>query len=195
MRNIAFFGMRADTNRGACRGYGTVELMATILLLAVLSGLAWPAMGQLMVRHRLAAISNDMLALLRVARHEAMHRGTRVTLCRTHNPDAPLPACAGPGASWGEGIMVFVDTGINTPPQPADAAAILRIGDAIDPRYRINRKGLTSPSLSFGANGRLKSGTFGVSFRIAPAESNDGTERWICVATTGRMRVTPLGCE
>lgn len=191
MRNIAFSGLQD----GVQGGFGTVELLVTIMLLALLSGLAWPSMGELMLRHRLAAISNDMLVLLRVARHEAMHRGTRVTLCRTNNPEAPLPACAGPGASWGEGIMVFVDTGTGSPPQPANAAAILRIASAVDPRYRIARKGLTSASLSFGANGRLKSGTFGVSFRIAPTGSNDGAERWICVATTGRMRVTPLGCE
>jgi len=169
--------------------------MATMMLLALLGGLAWPVMGELLVRHRLAAISNDMLALLRVARHEAMHRGARVTLCRTDNPEAPLPACAGPGASWGEGVLVFVDPGTLAPPQPANVAAILRIANAVDPRYRIARKGLTSASLSFGANGRLKSGTFGVSFRIAPIENIGASERWICVATTGRMRVTPLGCE
>jgi len=190
MSKIALFIMCGR----AARGHTAVELLATLSLIALVTTLALPAMGELLVRHRLAAVSNDFLALLMLARHEAMHRGRRVTVCRTNNPEAALPSCAGPGASWAEGVMAFVDAGTRNPPQPADAAAILRITGAVDARAQIVRKGLTTPSFSFAANGRLKSGTFGVSFHITPV-ANSPEQRWLCVAMTGRMRVIKQTCE
>ncbi len=169
-----------------------------LAVVAILAGLGAPALGALMARHKLAAISNELLALVTLARNEALQRQTRVTLCRTADPNAAQPICTGPGSSWAQGILVFVDNGAQSPPQPARRADILRVASPFDPQYRVQRNGLSTPHLSFAPNGRLKSGTLGVSFDIVGprAETAADSEKYRClvIAITGRTRLLAGRC-
>ena len=174
-------------------------MLLTMTVLAVLAGLAAPGMGRFLVRHRMATIANDMLSLAIIARREALHRGARVTLCRSTTTHTDMPQCAPPGTSWQDGALVFVDDGLTNPPQPAQRAALLRVRGPISNGYRLERRGLNSAAVSFAPSGRLKSGTLGVSFDIgAPVDGGTGLpmeQRCFLIATTGRARIDEQACE
>ena len=183
-------------------GFTLTEMLIVLLLLALLAAIATPGLARMLERHRLASIGNNLLILVMLARNEALQRSTRVTLCHTANPEAPVPACAPAGASWADGVMVFVDDGTRSPAQPASRAALLRISGPIEAHYSLLRKGVNSASLSFAASGRLKSGTIGTSFDISgPSAEREarggeaGEHRCLVIAITGRARLTGEACE
>lgn len=184
MRNLAHSSQRAD-------GFTLTELLVALTVLAILAMLAAPGMGRLLERHRLAATGNELLTLALLARNQALLHNTRVTLCRSLNPNAPLPGCAPAGASWGEGVLVFLDPSGALPAHPAAASALVRVRGPVTPGYGIARVGLTSSSITFVPGGRLKTGTLGVSFEI----TSPGSERrCLVIATTGRARIAGESC-
>jgi type IV fimbrial biogenesis protein FimT len=63
------------------RGFTLVELMVTLLVLAVLLGLAVPSFRDAALSSRLTGYANDLVASVQVARSEAIKRNASVTLC------------------------------------------------------------------------------------------------------------------
>ncbi|MGQ0658291.1 MAG: GspH/FimT family pseudopilin [Chromatiales bacterium] len=78
-------------------GFTIIELMITILVLAILLGLAVPNMRDFILRNRLTSQTNALVASLQFARSEAVKRGTMVAI-------APLTP-----ANWASGWQVWVD--------------------------------------------------------------------------------------
>ena len=88
-------------------GFTIVELMVTIVVLAVLISLAAPDLSQFIVRNRLTSQANQLLGDLSFARSEAGSRHRPVTICAA----ASATACALASVSnWESGWIVFVDS-------------------------------------------------------------------------------------
>lgn len=93
------------------RGVTLTELLIVLTMAAILVAIAVPSYGFLVTSGRLTSATNDMLLALHLARSEAIKRGTRVTVCKTSNPDASAPDCDS-SAKWEQGWLVFVDGGV-----------------------------------------------------------------------------------
>lgn len=85
------------------RGFTLVELMITLVVLAIVIGLAAPSMLDLIRSNRIETASNELVSAFNYARVEAVKRGQRVSAC----PSTNGTSCS--GTAWQNGWIVFVD--------------------------------------------------------------------------------------
>jgi type IV fimbrial biogenesis protein FimT len=90
-------------------GFTLIELMFTIVVLAVLLGLAAPNFRDFLRNSRLTTAANELLADAHLARSEAIKRRAAVSICSTADPHAEEPDCRAPNATNFSGWLVFVD--------------------------------------------------------------------------------------
>lgn len=89
------------SRRAACvRGFTMVELLITLVILAVLLTVAAPSMATFINSSRLRASQAEFVSALTLARSEATRRGTRVSIAAV----APVE-----GAELSGGWRVFID--------------------------------------------------------------------------------------
>ena len=91
--------------RGA--GFSLVELMITLVVLAILAAVAFPNFQGVMRSSRVATTTNELLASLSLARAEAIKNAHGAGVC------ASTAGAACDGASWGDGWMVWGDINAN----------------------------------------------------------------------------------
>ncbi len=89
------------------RGFTLIELMLTIIVLAILVALAAPSFRTMILNQQSEAIGEDLITAFQVARSEAIRQGGFVTVCPTDDG-------ANCGGSWGNGLMVVVDSAAAT---------------------------------------------------------------------------------
>lgn len=99
-------------------GFTLIELMITIVVLAVLLGIAVPSFQETIRLNRTAAVNNDLIAALQLARSEAIRRGQAVRFCSGENDGATN--CNGGNLNNGW----YVTTGLADPPASADAVRV-----------------------------------------------------------------------
>jgi len=111
MSSGTYFKMQLD------RGFTVVEMMITLLVLAILIVVGAPAFTDLIKDNRMLSDVYAMRAALNNARSEAMARRNFVTVCRSDDG----ATCTG---DWNEGYIAFTDAdgdGIaDDPNDPAD---------------------------------------------------------------------------
>ena len=91
-------------------GFTVTELMITLAVIAVMTGLAAPAFTDFVKNERLVDEANSFILAFILARTESIKRNRRVTLCKSANPDAVTPACTTAGDSnWEDGYIMFND--------------------------------------------------------------------------------------
>ncbi len=93
-------------------GFTLLELLVTLAVTAIVLTQVAPAFRTMMLDSRRAAAVNDLLAALAFARSETFKRGRHVVLCPAGDDDD----CAGAGAAWQAGWLVFVNTDRDQPP-------------------------------------------------------------------------------
>jgi len=87
--------------RECSRGFTLIELMVTIMVLAILLGVAVPSFRDAALGSRLTAYANDIVASVQVARSEAIKRNANVLLCASEDG-----AECGTDAGWEVGWIV-----------------------------------------------------------------------------------------
>jgi len=166
-----------------------IELLVTMSVMAILMAVAIPSFQSFVSTNRVAALTNDLVSALNLARSEAVKRGARVTVCKTANPAAVAPTCS-TGASWQTGWLVFVDGGAAGTIDGADV--LLRVGQpssgnaviAPDANFA-NYASYLASGVSQG-NGGTASGNLAICL--------DHLARTISVNTTGRIRTFAGAC-
>ena len=96
-------------------GFTLIEMMIVVVIMAILSAVAFPAFQAFIASNRLTAESNELLAGLNLARSESVRVQRRVVLCRAAASNGVVTFSAGnacvttadsnPWQAWG----VFVD--------------------------------------------------------------------------------------
>jgi type IV fimbrial biogenesis protein FimT len=87
-----------------------IELMVTVVVMAILLTVAIPSFQGVMNGNRLAGASNELMASLQTARMEAVRRNARVGLCLSATANNATPTCATANVN---GWIVFVDVNKN----------------------------------------------------------------------------------
>jgi len=154
------------------RGFTLIELMVTMSVLAILLGVAMPAMQSFAIRNRLVAVNNDLMTALNYARSEASKRGTPVSICKS---SSPWTSC---GGSWSTGWLVFVDGGTIG---SATGDTILRVHQGVPSGYSLNPTANFTNYVSYKRDGSANNiGTF-----VVCHDSDEATARGI---TLTRLR-------
>lgn len=93
---------RLRTNR-IQTGFTLMELMITVLVAALLVGVAVPTFRQVIAGNRLVTQTNDLVGALTIARSEAITRNGTMTFCRA----AAIgdTTCANSAGNWGFWII------------------------------------------------------------------------------------------
>lgn len=81
-------------------GFTLVELMVTVAVLGILAVIAAPSMITMINNGRIVGQTEEMVALLQLARAEAVRRNTRVSVCGN-------AACT--STNWAEAVVVHPD--------------------------------------------------------------------------------------
>lgn len=122
----------------AISGFTLIELIVTMVVLAILVTMAVPAFTSIINNNRLTSNANEMLTALQSARMEAVRRNQRVVVCRplttaVITTDAAT-ACDTTAGAWG-GWLVFTDGGGLVAPNGIidDADLIISRGTFADP--------------------------------------------------------------
>jgi type IV fimbrial biogenesis protein FimT len=187
-------------------GFTIVELMFTVLVLAVLLGLGIPNFRDFLLNSRMSAQANDLLSGINLARSEAVKRRDAVTLC------VGTAAAGCTSGQFADGWIVFADEDADGTP---DGGPVLRDHGAMpDMRTAVyettSDEGADEPDyktsatryVSFGANGfrRTNDGTLPVALGLVICDERGNvasgggpdmsTARAVEFTTTGRASIT-----
>ena len=101
-------------------GFTLIELTITLAIIAILAGVAGPAMAGFIEHQRATAAAASLTTHMQLARMAAVSRNRRAVLC----PSADGSTCEA-GTDWSRGWMLFVDDDGNRMPDARDE--ILRV--------------------------------------------------------------------
>lgn len=90
--------IRVMLNRPNERGFTLVEVMVTIIILAILTSVAMPSFRSFIASQRIKSAAFDITAMLTLTRSEAIKRNTNVTACPVNS-------------DWTKGWTVAASTG------------------------------------------------------------------------------------
>ena len=126
------------------RGFSLVELMITVLVVAILTAIAWPNFRDFMHRNAATSQANQVLAALQYARNEAVSRRYPTALCGSTSGTACTPSDTKFEGGW----MIWRDSTLSGTPSYSSAAKdeLLRVVDAQN-GVSIRSFGGTSPGV------------------------------------------------
>jgi type IV fimbrial biogenesis protein FimT len=172
--------MKAGTTTVRQGGFTIIELMITVVLLAILASLAAPSFTSMIVTTRISGQVNDLVGSINLARSEAVKRNNGVTICQSSDGST----CGGE-TGWSTGWIVFSDPDVDA--AVASPTDIVRVFPAMSSNTTAVFDGSAS-SITFIGLGRPL-GTFtGTFVKICPPQGGDYC-RYICINSQGRPRV------
>jgi type IV fimbrial biogenesis protein FimT len=175
----------------AARGLTLVELLAALAIVAVLIGVAAPALDRLMADWRVTHALNALTGSMRLARTEAIARSRHVVLCQVDSDASTTCQSAAGARGYASGWIVFVnnDGDASHNYSPANGDELLLRQTALP--------GLANMGLSkagrfvFLPNGLLNSNNNAVNVD-AQGYDSPATTPWarkaICISRPGRIR-------
>jgi type IV fimbrial biogenesis protein FimT len=167
----------------AQRGFTIIELMITIMVLALLLGLAVPSFLETIRNNRLIAQNNEFIGALNMARSEALKRGGSVSMCAS----ADQATCSGV-LDWATGYIVFADANANGTADGTDI--VLQARAAAPPEFTLEADNRSF--VRFGATGTSASGA--ETFNLVPSGCVGLKARRIEINAVGRVSTTKVAC-
>lgn len=150
-----------------------VELMVTLVVLAIIVTMGVPSFRSLVESNRLTTATNALVASLNQARAEAVKYSGRVTICKGEVADTDCDDTK----EWHQGWIVYRDNNVSSTTAPAinsgSDTIIRRGGQGLNGNIVIEASG-GADYVSFTGDGRSKNlagGTRTVTFRVCSSSS------------------------
>jgi len=158
------------------KGFTLYELLITITLIVLVSGLALPSFSAIIARQQQRVEIDALFHAIHLARKESIMRRKVVSLC----PSLDGRSCS-PSRDWSGGWLMFENKDRDSPPR-IDPDEIILANHRVDDQVRItaNRKGFTLRATFL----RATNGTF-----VFCDPQNRISPRALVVSYTGRPRV------
>lgn len=157
------------------RGFTLIELVAALVLIAILASMAAPTFGELIDSQRRQDAAQQVVSGLRMARAEAILRGEPVM----------MQALDG---NWSQGWHIFVDTNRNRIKDEDETTLAEHAGHT---KVRIVGNARVASSIGFESSGRLVSNTNGT---LAVCQAHSSVSDYqIVIAVTGRVSLRRNG--
>lgn len=99
-------------------GFTIIELLITLIVIAILMAAGGPSLRKFILDNRLASQSHNFMVDLMYARSEAAKRGRPTFVCQATNPNPAVPTCTGDSGRWELGWIVYVDMNGDGQPDP-----------------------------------------------------------------------------
>jgi type IV fimbrial biogenesis protein FimT len=175
-------------------GFTMVELMITLVVVAILLAAAVPFLGDFTRNNRLVGQSNDIASSIQLARSEAVKQGVNTVIC----PSSDLTSCSNNAADWQNGWLVFsdfnldgdLDAGASAPLCEATEDCLMKTGTGID--YK-NTLTTTATLLRFLPTGLASNGGT-VTFRLVSDKCHIDQARDIKITIQGHTLVSTVAC-
>jgi len=164
------------------KGFTLAEALVTIIIVAILLAIGLPGLAHIIRSNRSAAVSNQILSTLLLARRNAVDLGTTTTLCGSIDG-------AGCTGSWNNSWILFSDYNANGTLNSTDGDAPLRLTDILPAGYTVTWR-------CFGPNTRLQFEPTGTTrwqngtFYICPPDNDPAYARAVVVYLSGRVRLS-----
>lgn len=162
-------------------GFTLIELMVAISVVAILLAIGLPSFQGTIRSNRVSTSTNELLAMLSLARTEAIRNTRGASMC----PSVDGTACNG---AWGEGWLVWSDRDANGALDDTEIVRFTRVD---------NRLQVTAPAagvLRFDARGRLAGVEQNIGLRSTQCPSGDQLVRNLRVNASGQVNVTKGPC-
>jgi len=91
-------------------GFTLIELMVTLAVAIILLAAGVPMFSGMAASNRATTQTNTFIAGFKLARSEAVKRGSEVSVCSVADPAVDPPVC-GSNTNWRNGLIVFSDNG------------------------------------------------------------------------------------
>ena len=112
-------------------GFTIIELMVTLVVLAIVIAIAVPSFTGIIQRNTSVAIGEEFVTALNFARVEALKRRSSVSLCPSNDDGT---AC---GNNWSDGWIAFVDGATETA-DSVTVSEVLRVWNDMNRNAEIN---------------------------------------------------------
>lgn len=180
------------------QGFTLAESLIVMLILSILLFLAIPSYGNFVITNRITTATSELHSTILYARSEAIKRGGAVIICRSSSTRSENPVCdKGPdpqGLGWGGGWIVFHDKDRNRRLNAGDEILMMRSAF-----FNSSKEGaiLTRPThnqLDFNSTGQTFGNYMSFIIRRPIDDENSKHDKYICLASGGRARVSFEPC-
>ena len=162
------------------KGFTLLELMVTLLVLAVVLAIALPNFGGVIRSNRVATTSNEFMAAVAYARSEAMRNNRGAVICPSTNGQA----C---GGTWADGWIVWADRNGNGLQEATETP--LRVQGRL-----VKQTAPDNTAIRFSPRGTVISGPATVVLQAEDCQSGEPYRRTFSVLGGGMVRMAKEAC-
>lgn len=173
------------------KGFTLIELMVTLVVLAVVLGIAIPSFNTQIMNNRSVSLGEDFATAVNFVRSEAVKRRARVSMCASSDG----ATCTG---NWTDGYIAFVDNATSDNAAAPVVSTILRIWGSQDSQAVIDiKRGSTATNfIRYTGTGTLaRVSNDPVTIDVAFQNCTGNSARTVAIGLSGLVSVTPTNCS